>query len=200
MFKEFRGIVVPFFSDQPTNQTKANLKKRGGVLGEGFIYVEIWRRGLWGKKRGGLPHQCGLSSGRSSISWSVMVFSHQGGLSPGWSVISVISQKCGLSSERSLRVFCHQGVLSSGCSVIRVVSHQGGLSWRWSFISMVFHQAGDVKCLPPVWNLRAAIWFHCTISSLVLLPSPCTLSVLSFFCLMIHSAEHFSENSSNIFR
>ena len=38
-------------------------------------------------------------------------------------------------------------------------------------------EAGDVWRLPPVWNLRAVIWFHFAISSLVLLP---TLSVLSF--------------------
>ncbi len=41
-------------------------------------------------------------------------------------------------------------------------------------------EAGDVWCLPPVWNLRAVIWFHFAIFSLVLLPSPVTLSVLSF--------------------
>ena len=41
-------------------------------------------------------------------------------------------------------------------------------------------EAGDVWCLPPVWNLRAVICFHFAISSLVLLPSPVTLSVLSF--------------------
>ena len=41
-------------------------------------------------------------------------------------------------------------------------------------------EAGDVWCLPPVWNLRAVIWFQFAISSLVLLPSPVTLSVLSF--------------------
>ena len=41
-------------------------------------------------------------------------------------------------------------------------------------------EAGDVWCLPPVWNLRAVIWLHFAISSLVLLPSPVTLSVLSF--------------------
>ena len=41
-------------------------------------------------------------------------------------------------------------------------------------------EAGDVWCLPPVWNLRAVIWFHYAISSLVLLPSPVTLSVLLF--------------------
>ena len=40
-------------------------------------------------------------------------------------------------------------------------------------------EAGDVWCLPPVWNLRAVMWFHFAISSLVLLPSPVTLSVLS---------------------
>ena len=41
-------------------------------------------------------------------------------------------------------------------------------------------EAGDVWCLPLVWNLRAVIWFHFAISSLVLLPSPVTLSFLSF--------------------
>ena len=40
-------------------------------------------------------------------------------------------------------------------------------------------EAGDVR-LPPVWNFRVVIWFHFAISSLVLLPSPITLSVLSF--------------------
>ena len=33
---------------------------------------------------------------------------------------------------------------------------------------------------PPVWNLRAVIWFHFAISSLVFLPSAVTLSTLSF--------------------
>ena len=41
-------------------------------------------------------------------------------------------------------------------------------------------EAGDVWCLPPVWNLRAVVWFHFAITSLVLLTSPVTLSVLSF--------------------
>ena len=41
-------------------------------------------------------------------------------------------------------------------------------------------EAGDVWCLPPVWNLRAVIWFHFAISSLVLLPSPVSHSVWSF--------------------
>ena len=42
-------------------------------------------------------------------------------------------------------------------------------------------EAGDVWSLPPVWNLRAVIGLHFIISSLVLLPSPIILSVLSFF-------------------
>ena len=41
-------------------------------------------------------------------------------------------------------------------------------------------EAGDVWCLPPVWTLKAVIWFHFAIPSLALLPSPVTLSVLSF--------------------
>ena len=41
---------------------------------------------------------------------------------------------------------------------------------------------GGWGCLmsPPVWNVRAVIWFHFAISCLSLLPSPVTLSVLSF--------------------
>ena len=41
-------------------------------------------------------------------------------------------------------------------------------------------EAGDVWCLPAVLSIRAVIWSHFAISSLVLLPSPVTLSVLSF--------------------
>ena len=41
-------------------------------------------------------------------------------------------------------------------------------------------EAGNVWRLPPVWNLRAVIWFHFAISSLVLLPSPIIFSVWSF--------------------
>ena len=50
-------------------------------------------------------------------------------------------------------------------------------SGQWSSPRM---ETGDVSCLPPVWNLRAVIWFHFAISSLVLLPGPVTLYVLSF--------------------
>ena len=50
------------------------------------------------------------------------------------------------------------------------------MTWQWPW-----WEAGDVWCLPPVWNLRAVIWFHFTIFSLVLLPGPVTLSVLSCF-------------------
>ena len=49
-------------------------------------------------------------------------------------------------------------------------------------ITSVCPPKGGQGCLmsPPAWNLRAVIWFHFAISSLVLLPSPVTLSVLSF--------------------
>ena len=54
----------------------------------------------------------------------------------------------------------------------------------------------DVWCLPPVWNLRAVIWFHFAISCLVLLPSPVTPLYHIFFCLLVLSSEFFPENSS----
>ena len=41
---------------------------------------------------------------------------------------------------------------------------------------------GMSDVFPPVWNLRAAISFHFSISSLILLPGPVAFSVLSFFC------------------
>ena len=71
---------------------------------------------------------------------------------------------------------------------------------RKEYMVLPWREAGDVWCPPPlVWNLRAVIWFHFTISSLVLLPSPITFSVLSFFCLLVHSPERFPENSSIFF-
>ena len=53
------------------------------------------------------------------------------------------------------------------------------IKWGWSSWGPQ-REAGDVWCLPPVWNLTAVIWFHFAISSLVLLPSPVTFSVLLF--------------------
>ena len=58
------------------------------------------------------------------------------------------------------------------------------------FIHVPRREAGDVWCLPPVWNLRDVIWFHFAISSLVLLLSPVTLSILSFsacWCFLLNS-------------
>ena len=60
--------------------------------------------------------------------------------------------------------------------------------WHWSLLcaeSLPFpsgpqRETGDVWCLPPVWTLGAVIWFHFAVSSLVHLPSPVTLSILSF--------------------
>ena len=49
---------------------------------------------------------------------------------------------------------------------------------------------------PPVWNLWAVIWFHFTISSLVLLPSLVTLSVWSFFLPASPFSQTFSRNSA----
>ena len=40
---------------------------------------------------------------------------------------------------------------------------------------------------PPVWNLRAVIQFHLTISSLVLLPTPIALIAFSFLLLFLLS-------------
>ena len=43
--------------------------------------------------------------------------------------------------------------------------------------SFLWREAGDVWRLPPVGDLRDVIWFHFTVSFLVFLPSPVTLSV-----------------------
>ena len=49
---------------------------------------------------------------------------------------------------------------------------------------------------PPVWNLRAVIWFHFPISSLLFLPSPLALSC--HFSAEVHSLDFFPENSQTI--
>ena len=49
-----------------------------------------------------------------------------------------------------------------------------------SSILLAQREAGLFWCLP-VWNFRAVIWFHLSICSLVMLPSP-VASVFSFFC------------------
>ena len=80
------------------------------------------------------------------------------------------------------------------------------LSWMWvdwSFALVALtprREAGDVWCLPPVWNLRAVIWFHFTTSSLVLLSSPITLSVLFFFLPAGPFSWTLSREFFNIFR
>ena len=45
----------------------------------------------------------------------------------------------------------------------------------------------------PLWNLRAVVWLRFPISSLVFLPGPVTLFVLSVFLLVVHSTEFFFE-------
>ena len=70
-------------------------------------------------------------------------------------------------------------------------------------VLVTLREAGDVWCLPPVLNLRAVIWFHFAISSLVLLPSPVTLFLSYPFSVLFVSAvlssKLFPENSSIFF-
>ena len=78
-----------------------------------------------------------------------------------------------------LLFFLRFSSISLRCSPIQFfLSSFSCISWCCSLPPR--REAGDVWCLPPVWNLRAVIWFHFAISSLVLLPTPVTLSVLSF--------------------
>ena len=42
-------------------------------------------------------------------------------------------------------------------------------------------EARHFWCLHPAWNLRAVIWFHLSVCSLVILPRPVAPSVFSFF-------------------
>ena len=77
-------------------------------------------------------------------------------------------------------------------------------SWKMRFLSSFLLRAAEGRpgmsdVSLPVWNLRAVIWFHFAISSLVLLPSPVTLSVLSvsaFWSFLLNFARKFF----NIFR
>ena len=77
------------------------------------------------------------------------------------------------------RVFC----CSSG--FYRCIVH-------WLCQKYVFwREAGDVWCLPLVWDIRTVIWFQCTISALVLLPTPTALCLVFLFCLQAHSCYFF---------
>ena len=61
-------------------------------------------------------------------------------------------------------------------------------------------EAGDVRCHPPVWNLRAAIWFP-LLSLLLFFCLVFLLSLLAIFLLMVHSPDFiFYFLFSNIFR
>ena len=78
------------------------------------------------------------------------------------------------------------------CKFVSVAQYLNQFQWvlyalwiQWQNLKTNFTSKppkGGRGCLlfPPVCNLRAVIWFHFAIASLVLLPSPVTLSVLSF--------------------
>ena len=85
------------------------------------------------------------------------------------------------------------------CTVIKMIIRRKTDDGNFLSLSLTRREAGVVWCLPRIWSLRAVIWFHFTISSLVFLPSPVTLSVLPHFCLLAHSPELFPENSSIFF-
>ena len=80
--------------------------------------------------------------------------------------------------------------------------------WHWRqrqlgppsiFLHDPRREAGDVWCSPPVWNLRAVIWFPFPISSCIF----CLVLLLFLSCHFsanrLHSPDFFPENS-NIFR
>ena len=79
------------------------------------------------------------------------MFSHHGGLSSGWSLISVVFHQCNLSSGWSfirwslIDVVLHQGGLSLGCSLTKMISHQGSLSTRVS-LHCIAHKYQFADC------------------------------------------------------
>ena len=91
--------------------------------------------------------------------------------------------------SQSLRRACIPGEANDHCTVIRVAYTAGPLG----MVLLPRREAGDGWCLPPVWNLRAVIWFHFATSSLLLLlPSSVTLSVVIFFLLAVPFSWTFS--------
>ena len=60
---------------------------------------------------------------------------------------------------------------------------------KFSSVLLARREAGLFWCHPPVWDLRAVIWFHLSICSLVILPSPFASFVFSFplslFCVWL---------------
>ena len=102
---------------------------------------------------------------------------------PQW--ISLSQSSLGDASSRRSRsiikevAVCGRRTVAPDSSICLFSSFPPPLSLSLSLESR--REAGDVWCQPPVWNLRAVIWFPFPISSLVcFLPSPLALSVLSF--------------------
>ena len=88
---------------------------------------------------------------------------------------------CAGSEVGHLVVFCTTDLADhySLNSLLNGYKSSGVLKYSYSWAPEGRLGMSDV--LPPsLWNLRAVIWFHFATSSLVLLPSPVTLSVLSF--------------------
>ena len=59
-------------------------------------------------------------------------------------------------------------------------SYSSSASSFLSFCLSARRETGLFWCLPYVWNLRAVIWFHLSVSSLILVPGPVAHSVFSF--------------------
>ena len=102
-------------------------------------------------------------------------------------------------------VFCDLGFLTDFFSFFLFLSNNDKTLFDCQFCwldhgyTTMFYlpqrEARGAGCLPPVWNLRAVIWFPFPISSHFSAWSSCSFCLVVFL-LMVHSPDFFPENSA----
>ena len=96
-----------------------------------------------------------------------------------WTVQNTKSE-CRTHVQQSFSVSIFFIVLWISCQQVHILWEWAPGVWNELLTLSPEGRPGMSDVFPPVWNLRAIIWFQFAISCLVLLPSPVTLSVLSF--------------------
>ena len=148
-------------------------------------------------------YTCVVSCGSTSFPWLVFFF---GAVGSGLVVWTCTGRHKTLPSSKSLPVMGKiAGVNTTSLSgYILIVRRKGPDGRKGSTMNSTATCstwiAGNVGYLPPVLNLRAVLWFHFTISYLVLVPSPLFFSLFfSFFACWPMLLTFFPEGSVRLY-
>ena len=112
------------------------------------------------------------------------LYSHQQACK-SWSSTSPISRLRGIS--------CHQTYCNLQCTHF-TRKRETNVRFTAVVAAALASSPGMSNVSHPVWDLRAVIWFHFAIASLVLLPSPIALSILYFSACWSFFLNFFQKN------